>query len=214
MTLHSQSSGVTEYYWDEVNRLRVVNSEKLMHHYFYDATGERVLKAATSQEDVYENGQAVLSQVYLNNFTTYPSGFIVVEPDGRYTKHYYAGTQRVASQTGDVYASSIFGRPENNGGSTAFNPAEHKQQLLRDMLQYAAKTGQELPKFKESKEGDSSTTAQDHRAKLISELYFYHPDHLGTSTYVTDGQGFAYQFFLNLPFGETDAGGSSNTNKK
>ncbi|MFN4197919.1 MAG: RHS repeat-associated core domain-containing protein, partial [Flavobacterium sp.] len=26
---------------------------------------------------------------------------------------------------------------------------------------------------------------------------------MGTSTYVTDGQGFAYQFFLNLPFGET-----------
>ncbi len=36
-------------------------------------------------------------------------------------------------------------------------------------------------------------------------LYFYHPDHLGTSTFLTDYNGNAYQFFLNLPFGETMA---------
>ena len=32
-----------------------------------------------------------------------------------------------------------------------------------------------------------------------------HPDHLGTSTFLTDYNGNAYQFFLNLPFGETMA---------
>jgi hypothetical protein len=48
----------------------------------------------------------------------------------------------------------------------------------------------------------------------LTLLYFYHPDHLGTSTYVTDGQGFAYQFFLNLPFGEIEEGDSSNTAKE
>jgi RHS repeat-associated protein len=46
-------------------------------------------------------------------------------------------------------------------------------------------------------------------------LYFYHPDHLGTSTFLTDINGNAYQFFLNLPFGETMAeqlgGGYYNT---
>ena len=36
-------------------------------------------------------------------------------------------------------------------------------------------------------------------------IYFYHPDHLGTSTALTDFNGKAYQFFLNLPFGETMA---------
>lgn len=33
----------------------------------------------------------------------------------------------------------------------------------------------------------------------------YIPDHLGTSTFLTDANGNAYQFFLNLPFGETMA---------
>jgi uncharacterized protein RhaS with RHS repeats len=36
-------------------------------------------------------------------------------------------------------------------------------------------------------------------------MYFYHPDHLGTSTFLTDINGKPYQFFLNLPFGETMA---------
>jgi RHS repeat-associated protein len=36
-------------------------------------------------------------------------------------------------------------------------------------------------------------------------VYYYHPDHLGTSTFLTDYYGAKYQFFLNLPFGETMA---------
>jgi RHS repeat-associated protein len=42
-------------------------------------------------------------------------------------------------------------------------------------------------------------------APTITPLYFYHPDHLGTSTALTDINGVTYQFFLNLPFGETMA---------
>jgi hypothetical protein len=36
-------------------------------------------------------------------------------------------------------------------------------------------------------------------------IYFYHPDHLGTNTYLTDMEGQPYQMFINLPFGETMA---------
>lgn len=49
-------------------------------------------------------------------------------------------------------------------------------------------------------EGDTVAKAPEQ-----SPLYFYHPDHLGTSTFLTDYNGNAYQFFLNLPFGETMA---------
>src|SRR5690606_18859426 len=34
---------------------------------------------------------------------------------------------------------------------------------------------------------------------------YFHPDHLGSSTLITDNFGDPYQFFLNLPFGETMA---------
>jgi RHS repeat-associated protein len=36
-----------------------------------------------------------------------------------------------------------------------------------------------------------------------SSLFFFHPDHLGSGTLLTDANGDAYQFFVNLPFGET-----------
>ena len=39
----------------------------------------------------------------------------------------------------------------------------------------------------------------------VPPIYYYHPDHLGKSTFLTDATGKAYQFFLNLPFGETMA---------
>ena len=39
----------------------------------------------------------------------------------------------------------------------------------------------------------------------LAPVYFYHPDHLGSSTFLTDANGNAYQFFINLPFGETMA---------
>ncbi|WP_353088226.1 hypothetical protein [Flavobacterium sp.] len=44
----------------------------------------------------------------------------------------------------------------------------------------------------------------EERAARRSTLYYYHPDHLGTSTALTDFNGNAYQFFLNLPFGEIE----------
>jgi RHS repeat-associated protein len=39
----------------------------------------------------------------------------------------------------------------------------------------------------------------------------YHPDHLGTATVTTDIFGLPYQYFLNLPFGETMAEQHSTT---
>ncbi len=42
-------------------------------------------------------------------------------------------------------------------------------------------------------------------------MYFYHPDHLGTATFLTDINGLPYEFFLNLPFGETMAEQHSQT---
>jgi RHS repeat-associated protein len=39
----------------------------------------------------------------------------------------------------------------------------------------------------------------------LAPIYFYHPDHLGSSTFLTDANGIAYQFFINLSFGETMA---------
>ena len=48
---------------------------------------------------------------------------------------------------------------------------------------------------------------------LEKDLYFYHPDHLGSSTYVTDTNGKLYQHLQYFPFGETWVEESTNTQR-
>src|SRR5690625_1317559 len=39
---------------------------------------------------------------------------------------------------------------------------------------------------------------------IIPAVFYFHPDHLGSSTLITDNFGDPYQFFLNLPFGANE----------
>jgi RHS repeat-associated protein len=54
---------------------------------------------------------------------------------------------------------------------------------------------------------DKENTQEVLVTKALDErpIYFYHPDHLGTTNALTDANGTMYQFFLNLPFGESMA---------
>lgn len=211
------------YYWDESNRLRVVNDYKSLHHYLYDASGERILKAGSDSEAIYENGSLVNpSSVTLNSYTTYPSAFMVIDPNGVYSKHYYAGSQRIVSRLGDDkadifnYKKSRAGRPASDG-ATEFDEKAVQQAQISDLQQYLdeAKLGKATFKeyrgttYKEEEKALQEEALEDNpglqRAPASTPIYFYHPDHLGTSTFLTDANGVAYQFFLNLPFGETMA---------
>ena len=48
---------------------------------------------------------------------------------------------------------------------------------------------------------------------LEKDLYFYHPDHLGSSNYITDTNGSLYQHLEYFPFGETWVEEASNTQR-
>ncbi|MGB6083001.1 RHS repeat-associated core domain-containing protein [Moheibacter sp.] len=158
-----------------------------MRHYIYDASGERTLKASSNYTQVYENGQPTNGGVTMISYTTYPSPYITISNAAVYTKHYFAGTQRVASRP--IGSASIF----NSSFSTQFDELKLKQmgdaQAVADSL--------ELGQI-EMDEEDLDPTP------LPPAVYYFHPDHLGSSTVITDGVGFAYQIFLNLPFGANE----------
>jgi RHS repeat-associated protein len=219
--------------WDEVNRLRVVDDSQDMQHYIYDASGERILKAGSAIESVYENGTLVNSNVTFNTYTTYPSAFIVVNA-AEYSKHYYAGSQRVVSRIGDqnteifVDQEGFAGRPaasENSGTneSQGFDAEKLRQLQISDLTAIMKKAKRGVPAFKKyepkaEQEQDDENLQQKSNPQQTTMMappqgliYFYHPDHLGTSTFLTDVNGEAYQFFLNLPFGETMAEQHSQT---
>ncbi|MCZ8296204.1 MAG: SpvB/TcaC N-terminal domain-containing protein [Flavobacterium sp.] len=209
-----------EFSWDESNRLRVVSDNHSMQHYIYDASGERVLKANSDFEAIYENGSLINGPgtVSINGYTSYPSAFVVVTSDGVYSKHYYAGSQRIVSRLGDADAS-IFevGCPgcKQSPSKSGFEPIQLQQAQKNDLQNYALKLQKGKIIYKDYKpiplaeqekaiaEDDAESTVQ--RAPTVYPMYYYHPDHLGTSTSLTDFNGNAYQFFLNLPFGETMA---------
>jgi len=51
------------------------------------------------------------------------------------------------------------------------------------------------------------------KVPLEKDLYYYHPDHLGSSAYVSDTQGKLFQHLEYFPFGETFVEQSSNTQR-
>ncbi len=181
-----------------------------------------------SDKVVYENGQLVDSNIQMGNYTSYPSAFLVVDPDGIYSKHYYAGTQRIAARIGDKNADELFADKKksaklNGTDSTdnTFNAEELKTLQQKDLQLYLDKAGKVARlSFKKYKSGESEVQEQQQENEnnyvaygaMAEELiYYYHPDHLGTATYLTDINGEAYEFFLNLPFGETMAEQHSQT---
>ena len=107
------------------------------------------------------------------------------------TKHYYAETERITSQLGrgrfaDVNTSIADGTATAAKKQAVLAPIRNRQQITSSNVQFFAYL--------------SSLT---NRLNDTSECYFYHPDHLGSSSWITDSAGTAVQHLHYLPFGET-----------
>ena len=74
--------------WDEENRIRAIADNGQTHHYLYDASGERVIKATGDGQSVYINGFPMGGSGTVGNYTMYVSPYLVAT-NVRFTKHYY-----------------------------------------------------------------------------------------------------------------------------
>ena len=221
--------GFRKLYWDEVNRLRVVNdNNQNLQHYIYDGSGERTLKASSQIESVYVNGQIASTSTTMGLYTTYVSPYMVVDADQRYSNHYFNGSERIVSRMG-AQDISIFeqnslpiaptqnqnvqksGAPETQSQEVDYNAIKNLQ--IADFNYYINQQSEGSNKvkvnYKEYKVSELETEDASENDKLpaaplpLEEIYYYHSDHLGTGTFLSDSAGNPYQFFLNLPFGET-----------
>ncbi len=219
----------SNYYWDESNRLKFTQRGNNMQQYTYDASGERVIKRNVNFTATTVNGAPVINILSVETPTTYPSAFMVVDPLGNCSNHYYIGSQRIVSRLSDkpasdyVTGSVLRQSPSKKDGNRSdkdvqllqkndFQALVEKNNLGKvTYAEYKPYTYEEIEKaLKEEEESDD----EPNTARMANTstpppaavpIYFYHPDHLGTSTFLTDANGNAYQFFLNLPFGETMA---------
>nr|WP_260209370.1 RHS repeat domain-containing protein [Apibacter adventoris] len=98
-------NNVTYYYGNKnakENRLRALDDNGYVSNYWYDAAGERVIKTSGESEQMYVNALFAGGNTQTGRFTAYINPYLVVSPNGKYTKHYYIGSQRIVSKLGDI----------------------------------------------------------------------------------------------------------------
>ena len=176
---------------------------------------------------VYVNG--VFSGGFTNTakFSLYVSPYLVANQGGRYTKHIYAGSQRIVSKVGDFASyGSDPRRIEYAGANTDGLSVNYKakyaaqQQVIKDNYKTfdVPYNGTDNDNYADG-EGfccnDGSLEAAQSRvmARAMKNnfqegdsyekmQFYYHPDHLGSSSYITNLNGEVVQHIEYVPFGE------------
>ena len=160
--------------------------------------GERVWKLTGAIERMSINGKDFFDQSILNDKTLYTSPYMVVT-DREYTKHYYIESQRVTSKLGGGMANNLV---DPNGGTLdciAGDATQLSTDLMANLQQITCVEGMGI-EVEPQLQFIEESVQQDN---VESEQYFYHGDHLGSSSWITDGSGNVNQHLAYMPFGES-----------
>ena len=211
---------VRQLLWDEENRLLSINDNGFVSNYFYDVNGERTVKLSTPDLSVFVNGtEALNNDSTLMKFVGYVSPYLVVTNGGRYTKHIYAGTQRIASKIGDIESFGADPRRVAYAGANIKEidfGSKYDAQNTALIARYDSFNVDNKPKEnndyvggttfccggKSLTELSGSQSNNEENAQFENDVRFYHPDHLGSTTVVTDLDGEVTQNVAYIPYGE------------
>ena len=213
--------------WDEENRLLASDDNGFVTNYWYDADGERTVKTSGESDQVYVNSEFAGGRTNTAKFSLYVSPYLVANQGGRYTKHIYIGSQRVVSKIGDFdsYGSDPrriqYAGSETDGLSVDYKAKYTGQlQVIKDHYATFAVpyNGEDNNDYVDGKGfccNDGSLEAAQARALARAAKnnfqegdtyekmqFYYHPDHLGSSSYITNLNGEVVQHIEYVPFGE------------
>ncbi|KXB83092.1 RHS repeat-associated core domain protein [Prevotella sp. DNF00663] len=216
-----------KYRWDEENRLLATDENGFVANYWYDADGERTVKSSGENEEIYVNSDFSGGRTNTAKFSLYVSPYLVAGQGGKYTKHIYIGSQRVVSKIGDFdsYGSDprriLYAGSETDGLSVDYK-VKYTQQLQVIKDNYATfavpYNGEDNNDYVDGKGfccNDGSLEAAQARVMARAAKnnfqegdayekmqFYYHPDHLGSSSYITNLDGEVVQHIEYVPFGE------------
>ena len=216
-----------KFKWDEENSLLAADENGFVSNYLYDADGERTVKTSGEGELIYVNSEFAGGRTNTAKFSLYVSPYLVANQGGRYTKHIYIGSQRVVSKIGDFdsYGSDPrriqYAGSETDGLSVDYK-VKYTQQLQAIKDNYATfavpYNGEDNNDYVDGKGfccNDGSLEAAQVRvmARAMKNnfqegdsyekmQFYYHPDHLGSSSYFTNLEGEVVQRIEYVPFGE------------
>ena len=211
--------------WDEENRLTASDDNGFVTNYWYDADGERTVKTSGEGEQLYVNSEFAGGRTNTAKFSLYVSPYLVANQGGRYTKHIYIGSQRIVSKIGDFasYGSDPrriqYAGSETDGLSVNYKQKySAQQQAIKDNyaifeVPYNGTDNNDYVDGQGFCCDDGSPEAAQARALTLENnfqdpdayeklQFYYHPDHLGSSSYITNLDGEVVQHIEYVPFGE------------
>lgn len=182
--------------WDDENRIQSISDNGHTMRYKYDDTGERVIKRGPQGETAY-----------VNQFWTVRNRSIG-------TKHVFVGAMRVSSKLspGEAHVNPP-GRRSNDDLLVGMvgNWLEHRSESGLEHGQNVNKnphiTGCVPPRC------DSVMPPGDQGLPDANFVYFYHPDHLGSTQFATDKDGELFEHMEYFPFGESWVAENTNTQR-
>ncbi len=216
--LESQDKGTTEctrnYCWDEENRLTASLDCHFSSYYQYDATGERTYKFTGKNLQQGING-GIHNYSFLASPTLYASPYVVCTSKG-YTKHYYAENERVASRIGigglkdikqflNVDCDFNLNDTSDNQYLTQYDTNKilyNKIECNNSQLHYAMSCLHEMQVDCAKENLLLLYKLEDYVSAEEKDCYWYHPDHLGSTSWITHTNGKAVQHLQYLPWGE------------
>ena len=183
--------------WDEENRLAVVRDPQQLSHYIYNAGGERVWKLTGAIERMSVNGEDFIDQAILEK-TLYTSPYMILT-EREYTKHYYIESQRVTTKLGGGMANNLVNPISGTLDAIEGDVNHIADDLLNNLVAYSC-AEEVVVEIEPIFPNMDELMQQDNDEE---ELYFYHGDHLGSSSWITDGSGNVNQYLAYMPFGES-----------
>ncbi|WP_413514095.1 SpvB/TcaC N-terminal domain-containing protein [Myroides odoratus] len=90
-----------DLFWDAKDQLQAVVVGNQVSYYNYDYTGNRVVKSLGQSQSFAINGSFNTRLSVVDSYILYPNQYITVEQSGKYTKHYYSGSEKIASSLGE-----------------------------------------------------------------------------------------------------------------
>ena len=225
-----------KYRWDEENRLLAADENGFVSNYWYDADGERTVKTSGENEAIYVNSEFSGGNTGTARFSLYVSPYLVAGQGGKYTKHIYIGSQRIVSKLGDLASYGADPRRipyagNEADGLTVDYKAKYNRQLqsIKDNYKtfdqpYNGKDNDDYVNGQGFCCNDDTPEAAHARVRTRTASgnfkpnddyekmqFYYHPDHLGSSSYITNLDGEVSQHIEYVPFGEVFIEERNNT---
>ena len=210
-------------FWDEGDRLNLVAGDGYLSYYAYGHDGNRAIKM-TGNAAIDQTG-TLLNYTNLENITIYPNEYLTVT-QSEYTKYYYANGTRIASKIGtggfekmqrlctedlniSGNANTLFGNALQQIVNITNQPNdEFPVDVCGGYSVSAELLTNPLPDFYISQTNLNFTQnnlLQQFRQNLtnaVEPVYYFHSDHLGSASWITNNAGLPVQHLQYLPFGE------------